>query len=164
VIYVGQMLMVQTLSYYVLDGFVWKLAVVYSLINYVRGHQGSHVAFYLAHSGEGYNVNPFVIKLLSFYVTPIFSPLWLLVYLYIEFGFQVVVAVFIVAFVLRLVWTKIGIVTGLIKVGWFISLSGIPVIPLLAVIFCLLVSFQVNTYSYPIELQKDRKIGHTQQI
>jgi len=161
---VGQTLVAQTLYNYLLDGFVWKLAIVYSLTNYVRGHQASHVVSYVADRGEDYNIDVVLIKVLSFYGMPIFSPLWLLLYLYIEFGIQIVMAVFIAALTLRIIWTKVEIETGLIKNGWLISLSGIAGIPLLAVIFCLLVSFQAKTYSYPTELQKDRKMLQTQQI
>lgn len=105
---------------------------MYSLLAYFQGHQGSHLAAIKSGQAE---LNPVLLSILLIYNWLFFVP-WLFV---VWYGHKTVwwyaVGVFVIGWVSRLVWTKIGMVTGLIKNAWAISLVGILIIP--ALLLCM---------------------------
>lgn len=114
------------------DTTFWLIAIMYSLLAYFHGHQGSHIA--AIKSGQA-KLNPVLLWILLVYNWLFFVP-WLFL---IWYGYKTIwwyaVGVFVIGWVFRLVWTKIGMVTGIIKNAWSISLIGIPIIP--ALLFCM---------------------------
>jgi hypothetical protein len=109
------------------DPALWLIAVIYSLLTYFLGHQASHLAWISAGQSR---LNPLLTLILLVYHW-LFHP-WLFL---VWYGYKTVwwyaFAVFGIGLVFRLIWTKIGIVTGAIRNAWAISLIGIPIIPVL---------------------------------
>src|SRR5437879_537507 len=113
------------------DAAFWLITVMYSIVAYLHGHQGSHLV--AIKSGQA-TLNPILLGILRGYNWLLFMP-WLFL---IWYGYKTVwwyaVGAFVIAWVFRLLWTKIGVVTGAIKNAWAISLVGIPIIPVLLLV------------------------------
>jgi hypothetical protein len=106
----------------------WLIALTYSVIAYLYGHQGSHLVAIKFGTAA---LNPMLLVVLLVYNWLFFVP-WLLL---IWYGYKTVwwyaVRAFLVSWVFRLIWTKIAMITGLVKNAWALSLIGIPAIPAL---------------------------------
>ena len=106
----------------------WTVAVLYGVIAYLCGHQGSHLA--AVRTGRA-PLAPVLVTILIVYNWLFFVP-WLFL---IWFGYETVwwwaLAVLAIGFACQAVLTKIAMSTGLQKNAWAISLIGIPAIPLL---------------------------------
>jgi hypothetical protein len=112
------------------DGSFWLIAIMYSLVAYFHGHQGSHV---VAVRLGGAELSPVLTNVLNGYGW-LYPISWLFL---IWYGYKTIwwyaASVFVFGFVFRLLWTKLEMASGLIRNAWLISLVGIPVIPLLLV-------------------------------
>ena len=110
------------------DVTFWAIAILYSILQYFYGHQGSHVAHMAAGNA---NLSPTLTSVLLIYNWLFFLP-WIAIGWYgYKVGWKPAVLVLVLGWGLRLIWTKIGIETGAIRSAWAISLIGIPLIPLL---------------------------------
>jgi hypothetical protein len=102
--------------------------MMYSVVTYLHGHQGSHLV--AIKTGKA-TLNPiFVVPLViyNWLFLPWLFLAWLLAY---KIVWQDAAIFFGAAFIFRLIWTKVGIVTGAIRSAWALSLLGIPAIPIL---------------------------------
>jgi hypothetical protein len=124
------------------DSSFWFISVMYSLVTYVHGHQGSHLVAIQSGNAE---LNPVLTFILVVYnwLAPVS---WVFIFWY---AFKTVwwyaVGVLVIGFIFRLIWTKLEVVSGLVKNAWVISLVGIPTIPLLLVCMVELVFASTET-------------------
>jgi hypothetical protein len=107
------------------------------------GHQGSHLV--AIKFGQA-TLNPLLVTILLVYHW-LFHP-WLFL---IWYGYKTIwwygLAAFGIGLVFQLIWTKISAITGVIKNAWAISLSGIPIIPVLLIFMVKLTLWSTQTTS-----------------
>ncbi len=123
----------------------WKFYVISILsccVFYFRGHQASHIVAITTGQAE---LNPALIKGMIFSYAFAFRwfgvfPLLFLVWYGYKTTWWLAAGAFIFAFVIRLVLTKIEIVSGLVRNAWAISLSGIVILPALVITLYAVVS------------------------
>jgi hypothetical protein len=118
--------------------------MMYSVLAYVHGHQGSHIAAIV--SGQA-TLNPLFLWILLVYNWLFFVPWLFLIWFGYKTSWWYAVGALAIGFVFRLLWTKIGIVTGAIKDAWAISLIGIPIIPVLLLFMVKLTLWSTETSS-----------------
>ena len=108
------------------DPTFWAIVLLYSMVAFITGHQGSH-AFSIK-TGLS-TLNPVLTLLLGLYSLPF--PILFLIWIGYKTIWWYAVSIFFMSLIFRLIWTKITIETGLVKSAWAISLLGIIIIPFL---------------------------------